>query len=213
MAAQDQNLFTRNYQSKIIKNDADSKCWFCGKFEETVDQLVSGYLIMTPNEYLQRHDRVGQYIHWKICQYYNAPYGRNWCKHKPQKLVETKTAIILWDFPIQTDRTIQANKPDITRKDRKEKICKLIDFTFPVDINISAEEFKKLSKYKDLQIAAETMWQLKISIISIVVGTLLLVENWTAKHFEKITGKQNLAEIQKIVLTSTAHNLRKVLLI
>ena len=25
---------------------------------------------MTPNEYLQRHDRVGQYIHWKMCQHY-----------------------------------------------------------------------------------------------------------------------------------------------
>ena len=45
---------------------------------------------MTPNEYLQRHDRVGQYIHWKICQHYYAPYPKKWYKHKPQKVVETK---------------------------------------------------------------------------------------------------------------------------
>ena len=61
MAAQDQSLFTRNYQAKIIKNRADPKCWFCDKFEETVDHLVSGCPIMTPNEYLQRHDRVRKY--------------------------------------------------------------------------------------------------------------------------------------------------------
>ena len=36
---------------------------FCYKVEETVDQLVSRYPIITPNEYLRRHDRVGQYIH------------------------------------------------------------------------------------------------------------------------------------------------------
>ena len=77
MAAQDQNLFTRNYQDKIMKNGADSKCWFCDKFEETVDHLVSGCPIMTPNEYLERHNRVGKYIHWKICQHYNVPYAMN----------------------------------------------------------------------------------------------------------------------------------------
>ena len=46
------------------------------------------------------------------------------------------------DFPIiHTDRTIQANKLDITIKDHKEKTSKLIDFTFAMDINISAKEF------------------------------------------------------------------------
>ena len=46
MAAQDQSLFTRNYQAKIIKNGTDSKYWFCEKFEENVDHLVSGCTIM-----------------------------------------------------------------------------------------------------------------------------------------------------------------------
>ena len=99
-------------------------------------------------------------------------------------------------FPY-TDRTIQANKPDITIKDYKEITCKLIDFTFRIDINISAKEFKKLSKYKDLQIEVDRIWQLKTSIIiPIVVVALGLVKKGTAKHLEKIPGKQNLAEIQ-----------------
>ena len=55
---------------------------------------------MTPNEYLQRHGMMGQYIHWKICQYYNAPYAKNWCEHKPKKVIETESTTILWDLPI-----------------------------------------------------------------------------------------------------------------
>ena len=78
-------------------------------------------------------------------------------------------------------------------------------------INISAKEFEKLSKYKDLQIEVERMWQFKTSIVPIVVGALGLVKKGTAKHLEKIFGKQNLAEIQKVVITSTAHILRKAL--
>ena len=124
-----------------------------------------------------------------MCQHYNAPYAKNWYEQKPQKVVETESGTILWDFPIHTDRTIQENKPDISIKNHKEKAYKLIDFTFPMDINNSAKEFEKLSKYKDLQIAVERMWQLKISIIPIVVGALGLVKKGTAKHLEKIPGK------------------------
>ena len=73
---------------------------------------------MTPNEYLQRHDRVGQYIHSKICQHYNPPYAKDWYEYKSQKVVETESATILWDFPIHAERTKQAKKLDkqITKK-------------------------------------------------------------------------------------------------
>ena len=80
-----------------------------------------------------------------------------------------------------------------------------------MDINVSAKEFEKLSKYKDVQIKVERMWQLKTLIIPIVVGALGLVKKGTAKHLEKIPGKQNLAEIQKVVLTNAAHMLRSVI--
>ena len=66
--------------------------------------------------------------------------------------------------------------------------------TCPMDINIFAKEFEKL-RYKDLQIKVERMWQFKTSIFPIVVGTLGLVKKGTAKHCEKISRKQNLAEI------------------
>ena len=41
------------------------------------------------------------------------------------------------------------------------------------------------------------MWQLKTSIIPIVLGTLGLVKKGTGKHLEKILCEQNLARIQK----------------
>ena len=43
-------------------------------------------------------------------------------------------------------------------------------------INISAKEFEKLSKYKDLQIEVERMWQFKTSIIPIFLGASGLVK-------------------------------------
>ena len=42
---------------------------------------------------------------------------------------------------------MQTNKPDITIKDHKEKTCKLTNFTFPVNINIS-----ELVNYQNIKI-------------------------------------------------------------
>ena len=59
----------------------------------TVDHLVSGCLV-TPAEYKNRHDRLSQYIHRKICQYYTAQYYENWYEHKPEPVVETESTTI-----------------------------------------------------------------------------------------------------------------------
>ena len=72
----------------------------------------------------------------------------------------------------------------------------------------TAKGFENLSKYKDLQIEVDRMWKLKASVILVVVGGLGLVKKGTVKHLEKIPDKQNLVEIQKIVLTSTADMLK-----
>ena len=69
-----------------------------------------------------------------------------------------------------------------------------------MDINISAEEFEKISKNKDLQIEVERMRQLKASIIPIVVGALGSVKKGTTKHLETIPGKQNLERYKKYYL-------------
>ena len=63
----------------------------------------------------------------------------------------------LWDFPIRTDRTIQANRPDIVIKHKQNKTCQLTDTSVSLDSNISAKEFEKLSKYKDLEIEIAKM--------------------------------------------------------
>ena len=39
--------------------------------------------------------------------------------------------IIMWDMPVNTDRIIIANKPDIIIKDSANSSCKLIDMTVP----------------------------------------------------------------------------------
>ena len=145
MAAQDQSLYTRNDQGRIIENWIDPKCRMCDQYDETVDHLLSDCPVIRPTEYKNRYCRVGQYIHLKICQHYKAPYHKNWYEHKPEPSVKTESATILWDFAIHTDRKFDANKPDVTIKDHKNNSCLLVELMFPMDKNLSSGEFGKIS--------------------------------------------------------------------
>ena len=71
----------------------------------------------------------------------------------------------LWDFPIRTDRAIQTNRLDIVIKHKESKTCKLTDMSVPSDSIISAKEFEKLRKYKDLEIEIAKMWKAKTKTI------------------------------------------------
>ena len=106
VAAQNESLFTRNFQANILHNAADPRCRFCNTNTEIIDYLISGCTIIAPNEYANRRNRVGQYIHWKICNHYDTETLNKCYEHKPLPAVDTLKTTILWDFPIRTDRTI-----------------------------------------------------------------------------------------------------------
>ena len=145
MAAQDQGLHTRNYQANIVKNGTDSKCRLCEDKIETIDHPVAECPIPAPKEYKERHDKMGQCIHWIKCQHNNAQHAEHWCEHHPEPVTKGNDATILWDFTKHTDRSVNANRPHNIVKDHKEKTCLSIDTTVPSDRNISLKEYEKIS--------------------------------------------------------------------
>ena len=66
---------------------------------------------------------------------------------------------ILWDMPMDTDRTIASNRLGIVPKNKKDKTCPLVDMTMPPDTNtwVNWTTEKLINKYKDLEIEVERM--------------------------------------------------------
>ena len=75
----------------------------------------------------------------------------------------------------------------------------------PIDSNISAKEFEKLSKYKDLEI------KIPKKTIPVIVVALGQIKKGTQKYVDEIQVNLPLAEIQKIMLNSTTHILKRTL--
>ena len=107
-------------------------------------------------------------------------------------------------MPIQTDREIKANRPDIVIKDKQEKSCLLSDMSIPTEKNTSVKVTEKLSKYKDLEIEIEQMWGMKATTIPVVIGALGPIKKRLEKYTKQIPGNIKISELQKIALLGTS---------
>lgn len=83
-----------------------------------------------------------------------------------KKVIERGDAKLLWGFSIQTDREIQAPRPDIVLIDRKKDQCMIIAIAVPGDDRVAEKEKDKIEKYQDLRRELGRLWNIR----AIVVG-------------------------------------------
>ena len=210
MAAQDQAQRTNAIKTKIDKTSNDSKCRLCKEKEETVDHLVSACSKIAQTDYKDRRNKVASMLHWNLCKKYHLPAADKWWEHKIEKVLQNNEAKILWDFKIQTDKHLAHNIPDITVVEKKQ--VWLVDVAIPGDSRIQQKEVEKITKYQDLKIEVERLWERKATVVSVVIGVLGAIPRDLTKHLntlglDKITPSQ----LQKAALLGTAHILRKYL--
>ena len=78
---------------------------------------------------------------------------KNGMSTSQNRVIETANIKLLWDFTIQTDREIQARRPDIILVNRKENEYIVIDIAVPGDASIADidKEKEKIQKYQDIR--------------------------------------------------------------
>ena len=118
---------------------------------------------------------------------------------------------MLWDFSIQTDHVIEARRPDLVVVEMKERSCRIIDCAVPGDSRIKEKEKDKIEKYQDLGSELQRIWNVKVKIIPLVVGSLGAIPKQFGNRLKQICIIGGTAQVQKTVLLGTARILRKVL--
>ena len=136
--------------------------------------------------------------------------GDKWYKNEPESVLENEDYKILWDFSIQTDHVIEARRPDLVAVDKNERICKIIDFAVPGDSRIKEKGKDKIEKYQDLGRALQEIWNVKVKIIPLLIGSLGAIPKQFGNRLKQIGITVGTAQVQKTVLLGTARILRKV---
>ena len=89
--------------------------------------------------------------------------------HNPAAVLENDTQL-LWDFDIHTYNRISVRRPDLIIINNKKRTCKIMDFAVPVDHRIKLKEWEKKDKYLDLSRELKKWWNMKVTIIQMVIG-------------------------------------------
>ena len=215
MAAQEQSLRTNSIRAKIDRTIDSDKCRMCKQLQETSEHLVSGCSKLAQKEYKRRHDKIATLIHWNILKEKGFPTEQQWYNHQPNTVTESATTKILWDFNIQTDKVIEARRPDILVPDKINKAATIIDIAVPTDRNVKDKQDEKIDKYQELAFELKRLWKLVQlpRVVPVVIGALGAIPHGHKKHLTQIGmgDKWTQAAIQKAAILGTARILRKVL--
>ena len=94
--------------------------------------------------------------------------------------------------------------------DKRERSCKIIDFAVPGDRRIEEKVKDKREKYQDLGRGLQKIWNVKVKLVPLVVGSLGAIPK-QINRLKQIGITVGTAQVQKTVLLGTARILRKVL--
>ena len=81
----------------------------------------------------------------------------------------------------------------------------------PADRKVVQKEAEKNLKYKSLCIEIQRMWNLKCTIVPVIIGSTRIITRSLRKNLEIIPGKHSIDSLQKTAILGTSHIIGKVL--
>ena len=129
----------------------------------------------------------------------------------PAPVLENDSHKLLWDFNIQTDHLIPARRPDLIIINKRKRICKIVGFAVLAEHRINLKEGEKKDKYLDLARELKKLWNMKVTIVPIVIGALGTVTKGLLKGLEDLEFGGRVETIQTRALLWTIRILRRVL--
>jgi len=173
--------------------------------------ITSGCPILAKNEYLMRHNKVCTHLRYSIYKALGIQTTDKWYTHMSKPAYEEGDVTVLWNQAVHTNTEVTANRPDMTIKNKKEKTCTLIDVAIPAERNVMEKEAEKKLKYKSLCIEMQRMWNLKCTILPVIIGATGIVTRSLRRNLKTVPGKHSIDSLQKTAILGISHIIRKVL--
>ena len=202
--AQEQAIQTNLISGKIDKSQEQTKCRMCSRVVERINHIVSEYPKLAQKEYKRRHDWIGRHIHWEICGANGVHVKSKWYEHQSEMVIDNDSCKIVWDFTVQTDHFITARRPGMIFIDKEHHKCQIIDFAIPYDTRLDNKEVEKIEKYLDLAGKLKKVWNMKVTVVPLVVEALGTPAKALEKKLKNIGIEIKITKLHKTILIYTS---------
>ena len=112
---------------------------------------------------------------------------------------------------VKSWRRIVARRHDLIIFNKKERTRGFVNFAVPVDHRLKLKEYEKRNMYLDLARDFKKLWNMKVTIIPIVIGTLGTITKGLVQGLEDLEITGRVERIQTTVLLRSVIILRRVL--
>ena len=129
--------------------------------------------------------------------------------HNPAPVLENNTHKLLWNFDIYTDHLISARRPDLVIINKNRIFAKLS--SLPSHRKKKLKEWEKKDKNLDLPRELKKLWNVKVTIVPIVIGAFGTITKGLLKGLDNMEVGGRVETIEMTTLLRTVKILRRVL--
>ena len=83
---------------------------------------------------------------------------------------------------------------------QKERTCRIVDFAVPADYKLKLKENEKRDKYQDFARELKKTWNMKVTVIPIVIGTLGTVTKGLVQDLKDLEISRRVETLQTTAL-------------
>ena len=153
---------------------------------------------------------VGKVIHWEVCEKLKFDSTNNWSMHNQESVLKNetqKTPLGFWDTNWSPNLR-QTTRPSDSHK--KKRTCWVVDFGVPADNRVKLKENEKRNKYLDFAREFKKLWNMKVTVIPIVIGALATVTKALIQGLGGLEISGRVKRIETTALLRLARILRRV---
>ena len=107
-----------------------------------------------------------------------------------------------WDFEIQTDHLVPTKRSD-------RAIVKRTYFAVPADDRIKIKEREKRIKYRNIDRELKMLWNMKVTVIPIVIGGLGIIPKGVLKELEDLENQRTSGDHRDYSIIKNGQNTEK----
>ena len=171
IAEQNNAAQTHYMKAKIDKMQQNSKCRLCVNRDKTLNH-ISECRKLAQKQYKTRHEWVGKVIYWELCKKLKFDHTARWYMQKPESVLENETHKILW-----------ARRPDLVIVNNKKENLSNIGLSRSGQ---SENQIKRKKRQLDLAREVKKLWNIKVTVMLIVIGALRTIPQVSIKVLEDL---------------------------
>ena len=149
-------------------------------------------------------------FHWELCKNLKFDYSNKWCMHNTEPVLENKRQKSPLGF-LETNGSPNFSQTTEPYYNKKKRSYCVIDFAVPTGRRVKLKESEKKHFYLDLARGLKKMWDMKVTLISFLIGAPGTVTKELVHGMGDLEIRRQVETIQTTALLRSTRIMRRLL--